>query len=98
MFSQIKDRKHIEQNFHSVAKVMPRDGLGVLGESKTLAWGFAMAQHRLCALVYSWFCYERFSMMSRPNDRQADINTTSQYLDDILNINTTYFGNKVSQI
>ena len=24
--SQIKDRKHIEQNFHSVAKVMPRDG------------------------------------------------------------------------
>ena len=36
-------------------------------------------------------------MMSRPNDRQAD-NTTSQYLDDILNINTTYFGNKVSQI
>ena len=26
VFSQIKDRKHIEQNFHSVAKVMPRDG------------------------------------------------------------------------
>ena len=26
MFSQIKDRKHIEQNFHSVAKVMPRGG------------------------------------------------------------------------
>ena len=25
VFSQIKDRKHIEQNFHSVAKVMPRD-------------------------------------------------------------------------
>ena len=29
MFSQIKDRKHIEQNFHSVAKVMPRgEGAG----------------------------------------------------------------------
>ena len=26
MFSQIKDRKHIEQNFHSVAKVVPRGG------------------------------------------------------------------------
>ena len=26
VFSQIKDRKHIEQNFYSVAKVMPRDG------------------------------------------------------------------------
>ena len=35
VFSQ-KDRKHIEQNFHSVARVMPRDGtLWVLGESKT---------------------------------------------------------------
>ena len=27
VFSQIKDRKHIEQNFHSVAKVMPGVGL-----------------------------------------------------------------------
>ena len=27
VFSQIKDRKHFEQNFHSVAKVMPRVGL-----------------------------------------------------------------------
>ena len=26
MFSQIKDRKHIEQNFHSVARVRPRNG------------------------------------------------------------------------
>ena len=26
VFSQIKDRKHIKQNFHSVAKVMPRGG------------------------------------------------------------------------
>ena len=52
MFSQIKDRKHIEQNFHSVAKVMPPGwDCGVLGESRTLAWGFAMAPHRLRALV-----------------------------------------------
>ena len=29
----------------------PGVGLGVLGESKTLAWGFAMAPHRLRALV-----------------------------------------------
>ena len=26
VFSQVKDRKHIEQNFHSVAKVIPRGG------------------------------------------------------------------------
>ena len=51
MFSQIKDRKHIDQNFHSVAKVMPWVGLLVLGESKTLAWEFVMAPHRLRALV-----------------------------------------------
>ena len=56
VFSQIKDRKHIEQNFHSVAKVMPRGGTaGYWGESKTLAWGFAMAPHRLRALFL--FCF-----------------------------------------
>ena len=55
MFSQIKDRKHIEQNFHSVAKVMSRVGLRDARESKTLAWGFAMAPHWLRALVYIVF-------------------------------------------
>ena len=41
-----KDRKHIEQNFHSVARVMPRVGTwGCWGESKTLVLGFAMAPH-----------------------------------------------------
>ena len=49
MFSQIKDRKHIEQNFHSVGKV--GWDCVVPGESKTLAWGFAMAPHRLRTLV-----------------------------------------------
>ena len=47
VFSQIKDRKHIGQNFHSVAGIMHQGcDLGVLGGgvgSKTLAWGFAMA-------------------------------------------------------
>ena len=52
VFSQIKDRKHIEHNFHSVAGVMTQGwDLGVLGWSKTLAWGFAMAPHRLRVLV-----------------------------------------------
>ena len=52
MFSRIKDRKHIEQNFHSVARVMPRGGTsGCSGESKTLALGFAMAPYRLRTLV-----------------------------------------------
>ena len=48
------------------------------------------------------FCYERDFMMSLSDDKQADIidafNTTSRYLDDILNINNVYFENMVSQI
>ena len=50
----------------------------------------------------SLFCYERDFMMSLSDDKQADIivvfNTTSRYLDDILNINNVYFDNMVSQI
>ena len=35
MFSQLKDRNHIERKFHSVAWVMPQGwGLGVLGGQK----------------------------------------------------------------
>ena len=41
-------------------------------------------------------------MMSLFDDKQADVidafNTTSRYLDDILNINNVYFDNIVSQI
>ena len=48
------------------------------------------------------FCYERDFIMSLSDDKQADvidtINTTSRYLDDILNINNVYFDNLVSQI
>ena len=48
------------------------------------------------------FCYERDFKMSLSGDNQADVidafNTTSRYLDDILNINNVYFDNKVSQI
>ena len=51
-FLQIKYCKHIEQNFDSVAGVMTQGwDLGVLGGSKTSAWGFAMAPYRLCILV-----------------------------------------------
>ena len=48
------------------------------------------------------FCYERDFIMSLSDDKQADVIdaliTTSRYLDDILNINSVYFGNVVSQI
>ena len=48
------------------------------------------------------FCYEKDVMMSLSDDKQADVidafNTTSRYLEDILNINNVYFDNMVSQI
>ena len=48
------------------------------------------------------FWYERDFMLSLSDDRQAYIidafNTTSRYLDDILNVNNVYFDNMVSQI
>ena len=47
-------------------------------------------------------CYERDFMMSLSDDNQADdidaFNSTSRYLDDIVNINNIYFDNIVSQI
>ena len=48
------------------------------------------------------FCYERYIMMSLPDNKQADIidafNTTSRYLADILRIKDIYFDDMVSQI
>ena len=48
------------------------------------------------------FCFERDFMMSLSDDKQADVidafNTSSRYLEDILNINNVYFDNMVSQI
>ena len=48
------------------------------------------------------FCYERDFMMSLSDGMQSDIidafNTTSRYLDDILNIYNVYFYNVISQI
>ena len=55
-----------------------------------------------CLQIYSCFCYERDFMMSLSDDKQANVidafNTTSRYLDDILNINNVYFDNMVNQI
>ena len=39
VFSQIKDRKHNEQNFHAVAKVMPRGGTAGAGRVKNFSLG-----------------------------------------------------------
>ena len=48
------------------------------------------------------FCYERNFMDSLNHDNQADIieafNSTSRYLDDLLNIDNPYFEGMVNQI
>ena len=58
-----------------------------------------------CALLVTdlfLFCYERDFMTSLSNDNQADIieafNPTSRYLNDLLNIDNTYFEGMVNQI
>ena len=53
VFSQIKDRKHIEQNVSFCCRCHAAGvGLGVLRGSKTLAWGIAMAPYQLRVIVY----------------------------------------------
>ena len=48
------------------------------------------------------FCYERDFMWSLSDNNQADIieafNSTSRYLDDLLNIDNPYFEQMVGQI
>ena len=48
------------------------------------------------------FCYERDFMKSLSRESQADIieafNSTSRYLDDLLNIDNIYFGQRVDRI
>ena len=48
------------------------------------------------------FCYERDFMMSLSVENQSEIieafSSTSRYLDDLLNIDNTYFGGLISQI
>ena len=48
------------------------------------------------------FCYERDFMMSLSDDNQSDVidafNTTSRYLDNILNIYNVYFEYMVNQV
>ena len=48
------------------------------------------------------FCYERYFMKDLSNDNQADIieafNSTSRYLDGLLNIDNPYFEGMVNQI
>ena len=48
------------------------------------------------------FCYERDVMKNLSSDNQTDVieafNSTSRYLDDILNIDNPYFEGMVNQI
>ena len=48
------------------------------------------------------FCYDRDFMLSFPDNIQADVveafNSTSRYLDDLLNIDNPYFEQIVSKI
>ena len=58
---------------------------------------------QIVLLLYLFlFCYERDFMKDISNDNHADIikafNSTSRYLDDLLNIDNPYFEGMVNQI
>ena len=58
MFSQIKDKKHIEQNFDSVARVMLQGwDLGVLDGVKNFSVGI---RDGAPSTVHSSLCYTNF--------------------------------------
>ena len=48
------------------------------------------------------FCYERGFMLSLSDDNQSEVieafNSTSRYLDDLLNINNNFFDSMVNHI
>ena len=48
------------------------------------------------------YCYERDFMLSLSEDNQSDVieafNSTSRYLDDLLNIDNNFFGSMVNRI
>ena len=48
------------------------------------------------------FCYERYFMLSFPEDNQSGVieafNSTSRYLDDLLNIDNNFFDSMVNRI
>ena len=48
------------------------------------------------------FCYERDFMLSHSEDNQSDVieafNSTSRYLDDLLNIDNNFFDSMVNRI
>ena len=49
-----------------------------------------------------WFCYERDFMLSLSDDNQSEVieafNSTSRYVDDLLNIDNTIFDSMVNHI
>ena len=59
---------------------------------------------QIVCLLLSFFClcYEKDFMITLSDDNQADIieafNSTSRYLDDVLNIDNPYFEETVNQI
>ena len=84
--------------------VLVTDEISLLNfyELKNGGFSFCQTTNRVPLVNFFLFCYERDFMMSLSDDKQADIidafNTTSRYLEGILNIDNVYFDNIVNQI
>ena len=69
---------------------------------KLLVFRWELIVLLLLQICFFFFCYERDFMKSLPRENQADIieavNSTSIYLDDLLNIDNIYFDQMVDCI
>ena len=69
---------------------------------KLLVFRWELIVLLLLQICFFFFCYERDFMKSLSRENQADImeafNSTSRYLDDLLNIDNIYFDQMVDRI
>ena len=64
--------------------------------------GISMGTNCAPLVADLFFCYERDFMLSLSEDNQSDViealNSTSRYLDDLLNIDNNFFDSMVNHI
>ena len=83
----------------------PLDNISIIFGSKLYRQIVGISMGTNCAPLVAdlfLFCYERDFMLSLSDSNQSDIieafNSTSRYLDDLLNIDNPYFEQMVGQI
>ena len=96
-------------NFRHVRKIVTLDNIFIRFGLKLYRQIVGIPMSTICAPLVAdsfLFCYERYFKLSLSDNNQADVveafnifnNSTSRYLDDLLNIDNPYYAQTVSQI